>query len=103
MSFTGNEDHSITLAAATTMTEDFRDANPGAILGGFFGKTAIEAILNQTDCVGIRYYNALHANGDPTIVLVGVKANQDDLYNGVLAEFAKPMPPFSSSNNPLNS
>lgn len=103
MSFTGNEDHSITLAAASAMTKDFRDANPGAILGGFFGKAAIQAILDQPDCTGIRYYNALTANGDPTLVLVGVKANQDDLVNGLLADYAKPMPPYSSANNALNS
>jgi hypothetical protein len=103
MSFTGNEDHSITLAAASVMTKDFRDANPGAILGGFFGKAAIQAILDQTDCVGIRCYHASHLNGDPTIVLVGVKANMDDIYLGDLAQRWKPVPPYGGANNVLNS
>lgn len=102
MSFNPNQNHSITLTAAAEMTEDYRNANPGAILGGFFGKDAIQAILNQTDCVGIKYYYALN-NGAPTLVLVGAKANQDDLYTGLLAEFSLPDPPNSGSNNPLNS
>lgn len=103
MSFTGNENHSITLADASKMTKDFRDNNPGAVLGGFFGRDAIEAILAQTDCVGIRYYNAETSTGEHTIILVGAKANQDDLANGLLAEFARPNPPYQSSNNALNS
>ena len=103
MSFTGNEDHSISLANAADMTESYRDNNLGKPLGGFFGKTAIQDILDQTDCVGIRYYNAENSNGDQTIVLVGVKANQDDLESGDLADYGLPVPPFGGANNQLNS
>lgn len=102
MSFTGNENHEISLAAAAILTENYRNQNPNATLGGFFGKTAIEAILAQPGCVGIRYYNAID-NNEPTLVLVGVDANQNDLYNGPLAEFSKPNPPYTSISNPLNS
>jgi len=102
MSFNPNQDHSISLAAAAAMTKEYRDANPGALLGGFFGKDAIQAILDQPDCVGIRYYYALDS-GAPTLVLVGAKANQDDMVNGELADSALPDPPNSSTPNALNS
>lgn len=103
MSFTGTEDHHIDLAQAAAMTKKYRDNNINLPLGGFFGKDAILSILNQENCVGIRFYNAENDLGEPTIILVGVQANQDDLSNGVLADFSKPSPPFNSSNNPLNS
>jgi hypothetical protein len=102
MSFSSDQDHSISLAAAAAMTKDYRDANPGALLGGFFGKDALQAILNQPECVGIRHYYALD-NGAPTLVLVGAKANQDDMINGELADSALPNPPFGSYPNVLNS
>lgn len=102
MSFNPNQDHSISLAEAAVLTKAYRDANPGAKIGGFFGKAAIEAILNQTDCVGLKYYFAIE-NGEPTLVLCGAKADQDDLYQGLLAENDVTDPPNSSTPNPLNS
>ncbi len=103
MSFNPNQNHSISLAAAAAMTKDYRDNNPGALVGGFFGKDALQAILDQPECVGIRYYYALDSNDDPTLVLVGAKANEDDIVNGELADAALPDPPNSSSPNALNS
>ncbi len=103
MSFNPNQDHSITLTAAAAMTKAYRDANPGARLGGFFGKDALIAILNQADCVGIKFYFAEDDNGDPSLVLVGAKANQDDMVTGLLADKLVPDPPGSSNPNSLNS
>lgn len=103
MSFTGQEDHSISLAEAASMTKKFRDNNPGDRLGGFFGKDALLAILNQENCVGIRFYNAEDANGEHTLVLVGAKADQDDIESGVLADHSLPDPPYSAPANQLNS
>ena len=102
MSFNPNQDHSISLAEAAVLTKAYRDANPGAKIGGFFGKVAIETILNQPNCVGLKYYFAIE-NGEPTLVLCGAEANQDDLYLGSLAENDDADPPNSSTPNPLNS
>lgn len=102
MSFNPNQDHSITLPDAAELTKAYRDNNPGAILGGFFGKDAIQAILDQPDCVGLKYYFA-EQGGQPTLVLCGAKANQDDLYLGSLAEDSLGDPPYTASPNPLNS
>ena len=103
MSFTGNENHDIDLNDAAKMTKDYRIANPGEILGGFFGKDAIEAILAQEGCVGIRYYHALTEDGKRTIVLVGAKEDQNDIVDGKIADYTVPDPPGSSLPNPLNS
>ena len=103
MSFTGNENQTITLSEASQMTEDFRTNNPGKRLGGYFSKSSLNDILNQTNCVGIRYYNAEDSNGNHTIVLVGVIANQNDIVLGEIKQHALPFPPYDSVNNDLNS
>lgn len=102
--FTGNEDHSISLIDAKKLTKNFRDkAGADPILGGFFGKKALEEILDQQDCVGIRYYYGESKDGDPVLVLVGVTANGGDMPLGNLAEIAKPCPPYCILGSPLNS
>ena len=102
MSFTGNEDHSITLATAAEWTANYREAHKTWLKGHFFGKKAINDILVQANCVGIRIYYALDPDGVQRLVIVGVKANEDDLVNGSLAERGIPCPPFCGSGNVLN-
>lgn len=104
MSFTGNEDHSISLETASQWTANFRatmQANDK--LAEFFGKDAIQEILDQPNCVGIRIYNSIDDLGVKHFIISGVKANEDDLYNGELAEAGFGSPPFSGAANPLNS
>lgn len=103
MSFTGEENHEISLAQASTWTKDYRDLDPKATKGHFFGKNAIQNILNQTDCVGIRIYYGLDGDGAKQLIISGATANEDDLYEGLLAERSRPSPPFGGANNPLNS
>jgi hypothetical protein len=102
MAFNPNENHSITLAAASVLTKAYRDANINSKIGGFFGKDAIQAIIDQNDCVGLKFYFALE-NGNLTLVLCGAKADESDLFQGILAEDCKEDPPHHSTNNPLNS
>ena len=105
MSFTGNENHSISLKDASLLTANFRTSHPSSmtIKGFYFGKTAIQDILNQTDCVGIRIYFGEDNSNNPKLVLVGVRANEDDIENGHLAEYGLPCPPHNSAANSLNS
>lgn len=104
MAFTGDEDHSITLQEAAELTRLYREnAGSGAILGGFFGKTALQNILNQEGCVGIRYYYGLDSEGVSHPVLVGTDAQENDLVDGLLAERDGPCPPICGDANPLNS
>lgn len=103
MSFTGHEDHSIPLATAAAWTANFRRTiQPTDVKGHFFGKDAIQAILNQSGCVGIRIYYALDDSNVKQLIIVGVKSNESDLYNGLLAERSVPCPPLCGDGNPLN-
>lgn len=104
MSFTGREDHSITLADAAKLTKKYRGSVPhGEIKGGFFGKEALLELLNQPDCVGIRYYYGLDEQNTKVMVLVGADANEDDLDKGLIKEASLLCPPRCGSNNLLNS
>ncbi len=105
MSFTGNENHAISLQAASELTKNYRDNHPNSIKGFYYSKSAIEAILNQPECVGIRIYYAEDNSTPPVqcLVISGVKSNEDDIYLGVLAEYGKPNPPNGGILNPLNS
>jgi hypothetical protein len=103
MSFTGTENHTISLQDASALTANHRANHPGAIKGFYYSKQAILAILNQTDCVGIRVYYGEDDNDIPKLVIAGVEANEDDLDTGLLAEFGHPCPPHQGSTNALNS
>jgi len=101
MTFTGNENHSISLNDATRLTATYRETNGEEFLGGYFGQEAIKSILNQNGCVGIRIYNAIDDNDRPTFVLVGVTADNNDMTGGELAEFMIGCPPNCDSGSPL--
>lgn len=103
MAFTGNEIHTITLADASNLTKTHRDNNPLEVKGFYYSKSAIEEILNQPECVGIRIYFGEEASGDKKLVIVGVEANEDDIETGHIAEYGLPCPSNCGSNNPLNS
>ena len=103
MSFTGNEVHTISLPAAAELTANYRSNHTLGVKGFYFGKTAISAILAQTDCVGIRIYFGEDEEENPQLVICGVKANEDDLEEGLLAEFGISCPPNCGSTNDLNS
>ncbi len=104
MSFTGNEEHSITLADASVLTERFRDNMPwDDTIAEFFGKAALLEILEQEDCVGIRFYYGFDDQMRPSLVAVGAKPNQDDLVNGFIAETGRRCPVYCSTPNDLNS
>lgn len=100
----GHEDHSISLNDAAEMTARYRaQMTPGQINGGFFGRDALEAILNQENCIGIRYYYGLDENNKQVMVLVGVNTEENDIVHGELAERSIICPPHCSESNALNS
>jgi len=53
------------------MVKDYYDA-VGETTCHFVGKTIIEKIIAQPDCIGINMYKALNAKGEQTYVFVGV-------------------------------
>ena len=104
MAFTGQENQQIPLSQAKVLTAAFRHANPpGVKIGGYFSNNAIQSVITQVNCVGIRYYYGLDSSSNPVLVITGVDANQNDLYNGILIEMSLPCPSYCSTPNPLNS
>lgn len=101
MSFNGNEAEQITLQEGAEYTARYRAANPGAKKGVFFGRTHIDKILAQGDCKGLRFYFANNEDGSPTLVMVGVDSNENDLLS-VIVERAITCPPSCGNSNLLN-
>jgi hypothetical protein len=66
-----------------------------------FDRSAMDRILKQDRCAGIRSYFAMHADGTWTLVLVGVDADGHDLANGELAEEMRPCPPYCDPQSAL--
>jgi hypothetical protein len=61
---------------------------------GAFKREALERLLNQTGCAGIRIYYGMHPDGQPALVLVGVDEYGEEMLDGELAERSFPCPPF---------
>ncbi len=102
--FTGKEQHFISLVEASLLTRKYRtSAGRGAVKGGFFSCLIYERILGQKGCLGVRSYFAALNDGTPTLVLVGVDEAGNDMIRGVLGDDAFPCPPFHGSYNLLNS
>ncbi len=92
----------ISLEEAVKLTHNFQSsAEASAPIGGVFKKETVLAILNQPNCAGLRYYYGRKDDGTPVLVLVGIDEKGNDLYNGILAEFSTPCPPFCDQNSPL--
>jgi hypothetical protein len=103
MAFTGNEDQEITLEEGGALTQAYRDASPAnATRGHYFAKGIISSILDQADCVGVRIYYGLDEDGKKQLVAVGVKANEDDMTTGIIADKTQLCPPFCGAGNVLN-
>lgn len=103
MSLTGHENHDIPLNEAAAMTRIYRDYHgPNAVIAHYFGKDAIQAILDQTDVVGIRIYYGI-SQGIKQLIIVGVDTNGTDIYEGLLADESLKCPPVCAPSNPLNS
>ncbi|TDI82281.1 MAG: hypothetical protein E2O79_06655 [Caldithrix sp.] len=103
VTFTGKEDHSISLEDASQMTRNFQlQTAPDQIIGGFFGKDAVLAIISQEKAVGLRYYYGLDDEGTPHIILIGVNADGNDMTDGLLAERSTKCPPHCPESNDLN-
>lgn len=97
-----NQNHFISLDDACELTSRYRNSTQfNGLNGGFFGKTAIQDILDQQDCAGIRYYYGLDAQNTPVMVIVGVTEDNIDIADGELAELSVPCPNLCDDTSPL--
>jgi hypothetical protein len=93
--FTGKENHQIDLVKALKLIKNHEtNSNEQKMKGGYIGRDAIEKVLAQQGCTGIRYYYAQNDDGTPTIVIFGVDVKGTDIQTGVLLDVVWPCPPF---------
>jgi len=97
-------DHRISLEAASVQTRRHRESmGAGGTKGGAFRREALDEILRQPGCVGIRFYYGVNDKGEPSLVLVGVGDDDNDMMQGALMDTIFPCPPFCGDGNSLNS
>lgn len=101
MAFDGTEGAAIELDTAVEWTARYR-ATGGAIRAHFFGRDILEEILAQEDCMGIRMYYGLDKDGVSQLILVGANADEEDLYEGVIADRTHLCPPACDLQSPLS-
>lgn len=101
MAFTGDEAKEFPLNTAAAWTANYRKSNPEGIKAHFFGNKIINKILQQPGCVGIRCYYALDDKGVQQMIIVGADRDENDMYNGVIAEVSFPCPPYCPNSSPL--
>ena len=95
MTFTGNEEHTITLEEANELIGSYQGSEGAEdVLGGYFGKTFLQSVLNQEGCVGIRIYNGRKEDGKLEFVIVGVDSDGEDLKDGKIGNRSFSCPPY---------
>lgn len=93
--------HSVTKEQAIKYIENFKISPAATVItikGGAFNRDIVDKILSQSGCVGIRLYYANLDNGNPTMVMVGVNAEGDDMSEGTIAQAILPCPPICGSS-----
>ena len=60
-------------------------------------------ILDQEDCMGIRFYYGIGDDGKKNLIAVGATSDENDMVDGVIVEKVVPCPPRCPGKNPLNS
>jgi hypothetical protein len=102
MAFTGHENHKITLEQGQALTKEFRRRFGNQPNGYYFSKDIFNSILEQTGCVGIRFYFASDMDGVLKLVFVGVDQQEDDLL-AIVGDSGSLCPPACGGSNVLNS
>lgn len=101
--FSGKEEHNISLEEAKKLTTNFQSKLKGdEVRAHYVGKEALQKLLDQENCIGVRIYYAETDDGKPELVLVGVTENGEDLTNGLLLERTLPCPPYCWFESELN-
>ena len=91
--------HRISLEDAAAQT---RRGRGGSQKGGLFLRAELDQLLAQPGCAGLRFYYGRKADGQDTVILVGVDEKGDDMEQGVLMEEHFLCPPWCGSANSLN-
>lgn len=102
-----DHDHAIALQRAADLTRRHRaEQDPrkrGMDHPYAFRREALDRILSQPGCEGVRFYPAQHEDGSTAIIAVGVDSAGNDILAGDMMQDSFICPPFCSDANALNS
>ncbi len=94
--------HDISIEQASEMTARYRNSSVfNGLNGGCFDKRAVQELLNQQDCEGLRYYYGMDGQNKPVLILVGVTSENHDMVQGKVLEMSVPCPNFCDEDSPL--
>lgn len=93
--------HRIALEDAVRMVRRARQAKLLSVNGWQVGGEIIREILAQPGAAGLRVYLAEDEGGGPTLVFLAVDGEGRDMYQGTIAEYAKPCPPDCDEHSPF--
>lgn len=95
--------HKISLKAAAELTARFQESlTAGQPKGGFFGKKAMQRLLDFPGAVGLRFFFGAKNNGARVVVILCVDKFGTELFYGPAAEMSATCPPFCGQSNLLN-
>jgi hypothetical protein len=100
--FDAHRDHRISREEAASLVQAFQSkAEAGEHRASAFNRSAFEQLLAQPGAAGIRVYRARHEDGSPTLVMVAVDAEGQDLAakDGVFIQKGTDCPPYCVSQS----
>ncbi|GAA3944791.1 hypothetical protein [Hymenobacter algoricola] len=102
--FTGDEGTIIYESEAVPLTAMYREEHGSSFKAQFFGKDKIKELIDSCgdQYIGLRIYNAQGDDGFRGFVLVGVKADENDLYEQKMLASGPACPPSCAPSSPLN-
>lgn len=96
-----SREHVIPLPAARALVAAHRSqAGSDAALGGYFARDAIDRVLAQPGCAGLRFYYGRHEDGSLALVVVGVNAAGADM-TATTIDNHQPCPPYCDPTSAL--
>ena len=87
--------HRISLTEAQRFINNYEsEAEFSGVAGGLFDKQCVLDVLNQDDCIGLRYYFGKDDSGKVVLIMLGVNELGRDISDGIIIERAYPCPPY---------
>jgi len=95
--------HGISLQEASELTARYQEnLQPGQPKGGFFGKQAVQRLLDHPECVGLRCFFGANKDGVRVMVMLCVDKFGAEMFYGPMVELSIMCPPVCDSPNRLN-
>lgn len=96
-------DHRITLARAVADTKRHRGGGAHrAGDSGAFNSKALQELLAQPGCAGMRFYMGRNERGDRSVILVGVDETGNNMSSGLVLDSHFPCPPYCPDEDELH-